>query len=98
MSGIPGSGPPVPALMDAEPSVVDTVPLLALPGRSHPVLLHALGMDVPVVPAPLGGAPSIDDVVPVVLASEAPAIDVPADAAAWRPVRRLLSKTSFEQQ
>jgi len=84
--------------MDAEPSVDDTVPLLALPGRSHPLLLHALGMDVPVVPAPLGGAPSIDDVVPVVLALEAPAIDVPADAATWRPVRRLLSKTSFEQQ
>ena len=98
LSAIPGSAPPVPALMDAVPSVDDTVPLLALPGRSHPLLLHALGMDVPVLPAPLGGAPSIDDVVPVVLALEAPAIDGPADAAAWRPVRRLLSKTSFEQQ
>ena len=98
MSGVPGSGPPVPALMDTEPSVVDTVPLLALPGRSPPLLLHALGMDVPVGPAPLGGAPSVDDVVPVALALDAPAIDVPADAANWRPVRRLCSKTSFEMQ
>ena len=75
MSAIPGYAPPVPALMDAEPSVDDTVPLLALPGGSSPLLLHALGMAVPVVPAPLGGTPSIDDVVPDALALEAPAID-----------------------
>ena len=97
MSAIPKYAPPVPTLMDAKPSVDNTVPLLALPGRSHPLLLRALGMYVPVVPAPLGGTPSIDDVVPDALALEAPAIDVPAVAATWRPVRRLLSKTSFEQ-
>ena len=68
MSAIPGYAPPVPALMDAEPSVDHTVPLLALPGRSSPLLLHALGMAVPVVPAPLEETPGIGDVVPDVLA------------------------------
>ena len=97
MNAIPGYAPPVAALIDAEPSVDDTVPLLALPGGSSPLLLQALGMAVPAVPAPLGGTPSIDNVVPDVLALEAPAIDVPAAEATWRPVRRLLSKTSFEQ-
>ena len=97
MSGIPGSGPPVPALMDAVPAIVDAVPLLALPGRSHPLLLHALGMDVPVVAPPLGGEPSSDQVVPPVVALVPPAIDVPVDGFIRRPVRRLFSKTSLEQ-
>ena len=95
MSGIPASGPPVAALMDAEPSVADIVPLLAVAGGSHPLLLHALGMGVPFGPAPLVVAPAVDVVVPVALASDSPAIAVPEDAANWRPTRRLLSKTSF---
>ena len=98
MSGIPASGRPVAALMDAEPSVVDPVPMLALHGRSNPLLLLALGMDAPVGPAPLGGASAVDVAVPVVLASDSPAIAVPEDETNWRPKRRLLSKTSFEMQ
>ena len=98
LNGIPASGPPVAALMDAEASLPGIVPLLALPGRSHPLLLHALGMDVPVEPAPLGGAPVVDVVVPVSLASASPGIVVPEDAASLRPRRRLTSKTSFEMQ
>ena len=98
MSAIPGYLPPVAALVDAEPSGVDAVPLLALPGGSHSLLSHALGMAVPVGLAPLGGAPSVDDVVPDGLGLDAPVIDEPADAGSWQPTRRLFSKTSFEMQ
>ena len=79
-------------------SHVDIVPLLAVAGGSHPLLLHALGMDVPFGPAPLVVAPAVDVVVPVALASDSPAIAVPEDETNWRPKRRLLSKTSFEMQ
>lgn len=96
--GIPASGPPVAALMDAEASVPAIVPLLALPGRSQPLLLHALGMDAPDGPAPLGGAPAGDVAAPVSVDSESPALVVPEEAASWRPIRRLTSKTSFEMQ
>ena len=96
--GIPASGPPVAALMDAEASVPAIVPLLGLPGRSQPLLLHALGMDAPDGPAPLGGAPAGDVAAPVSVDSDSPALVVPEEAASWRPIRRLTSKTSFEMQ
>ena len=98
MSGIPASGRPVAALMDAEPSVVDIVPLFVVAGGSHPLLLHALVMDVPFEPAPLVVAPAVDVVVLVALASDSFAMVVFEDAARWRPKRRLLSKTLFELQ
>ena len=96
MHGIPASGHSVAALMDAEPSVGAIVPLPAVAGGSHPLLLQALGMDVPFGPAPLVVAPAVDVVVPVAVASDSPAIVVPEDAANWQPRRRLMSKTSFE--
>jgi hypothetical protein len=96
MSGIPASGVPVAALMDAVPFVVDVVPPLAVAdGPAHPLLMHALGMDIPYGPAPIGFAPVADVIVPVPAAGDTPFSAVPVDAQNWRPQRCLLSKTSF---
>ena len=98
MSGIPASGHPVAALMDAVPPVVAVLPLPAFAGGSSPLLLLALGMGVPSAPAPHAVAAVVDVPPPVALVSDPLAIAVPEDADNWRPRRRLFSKTSFELQ
>ena len=52
--------------MDAAEPFVDPVPVVAVPGRSHPLLLQALGMPVPSGPTQAVGAAFVDDTLPVI--------------------------------